>query len=60
MTGSLLIYSYIAAGANQICQEGVCSCSLGFAKNNDEECEGKILHLWLYSNLYNCSVKDFW
>ncbi|XP_020626399.1 fibrillin-1-like [Orbicella faveolata] len=27
------------AGANQICQEGVCSCAPGFVKNNDEECE---------------------
>ena len=41
----LQIYSYIAALANQICQEGVCKCSPGFAKNSDEECIGKILNL---------------
>ena len=54
-----IIYSYMAAGANQICHEGVCTCSPGFAKNSDEECESKTLHLWLYSNILNCSVQVF-
>ncbi len=59
MTGALLIYSYVTAVANQICQEGKCKCAPGFARNDDEECEGKFLYLWLYTNLYNWAVKDF-
>ena len=53
MTSALLIYSYIAAGANEICHEGVCRCAHGFARNKDKECVGKFLHFWLYSKLNN-------
>lgn len=61
----LIIYSYVAAGANQICQEGVCKCSPGFAKNGDGECEGKCEYLWLYSNLlklrcFNAKIGNVW
>ena len=61
MTGPvLIIYSYITAGENQLCQDGKCRCAPGYARNNGEECEGKFLHFWLYSNLYNWTVKDFY
>ena len=59
MTVALLIYSYITAVANQICQDGKCRCAPGFARNNDEECEGNFLELWWYTSLYNWAVKDF-
>ena len=60
MTVALLISSFVTAVANQICQDGKCECAPGFARNIDEECEGKFLHLWLYTNLYNWAVKDFY
>ena len=44
MTGLVPMYSYVAAGPNQICQKGKCTCVRGFFRNNDKECEGKFLH----------------
>ena len=58
MNVAVLIYFYIAVGANQVCQEGVCECARGFARNNDNECVGKFLLFSLYSKLYNWVVKD--
>ena len=59
MTGLVPMYSYVAAGANQICQEGKCTCVRGFFRKNFEECEGKFLHFCLYRNLYNWAVTYF-